>query len=122
ATSWISPDGDFEARLATVVDLLYDDPAIGPLIDDLAARIRPAGWSNSLAAKLIQLTVPGVPDVYRGTELWSTDLVDPDNRRPFDPAASATALLARLRDGWQPPVDDTGAAKLLVTWQALTAR
>ena len=28
--------------------------------------------------------MPGVPDVYQGTELWEQSLVDPDNRRPVD--------------------------------------
>ncbi len=28
--------------------------------------------------------MPGVPDVYQGTELWEDSLVDPDNRRPVD--------------------------------------
>ena len=50
------------------------------------------GWSNSLSAKLIQLTAPGVPDVYQGTELWENSLVDPDNRRPVDFEAPATLL------------------------------
>ena len=27
---------------------------------------------------------PGVPDLYRGSELWDLTLVDPDNRRPVD--------------------------------------
>ncbi len=42
------------------------------------------GWSNALAAKLVALTMPGVPDVYQGSELWEQSLVDPDNRRPVD--------------------------------------
>ena len=37
--------------------------------------------------KLLSLTVPGIPDVYQGTELWDDSLVDPDNRRPVDYAA-----------------------------------
>ena len=28
--------------------------------------------------------MPGIPDVYQGTELWEDSLVDPDNRRPVD--------------------------------------
>ena len=32
----------------------------------------------------MQLTLPGVPDLYQGTELWDLSLVDPDNRRPVD--------------------------------------
>ena len=53
------------------------------------------GWCNALAAKLVQLTMPGVPDVYQGTELWDHSLVDPDNRRPVD-FDLRRALLGRL--------------------------
>jgi (1->4)-alpha-D-glucan 1-alpha-D-glucosylmutase len=41
---------------------------------------------------LLALTVPGVPDVYQGTELWEDSLVDPDNRRPVDYAVRRAAL------------------------------
>ena len=34
--------------------------------------------------KLLQLTMPGIPDTYQGSELWDLSLVDPDNRRPVD--------------------------------------
>ena len=53
-------------------------------LTDFAAAITPPGWSNSLGQKLVQLTMPGVPDIYQGTELWDNSLVDPDNRRPVD--------------------------------------
>ena len=33
---------------------------------------------------VLKLTVPGVPDIYQGAELWNFSLVDPDNRRPVD--------------------------------------
>lgn len=36
-----------------------------------------------LGAALVQLTMPGVPDLYQGTERAYLALVDPDNRRPF---------------------------------------
>ena len=52
---------------------------------------RAAAGSNALGQKLVQLTMPGVPDVYQGTELWEDSLVDPDNRRPVDFAARADA-------------------------------
>jgi (1->4)-alpha-D-glucan 1-alpha-D-glucosylmutase len=38
----------------------------------------------SLAQLVLKLTVPGVPDIYQGGELWDFSLVDPDNRRPVD--------------------------------------
>ena len=42
--------------------------------------------------------MPGVPDIYQGTELWEGSLVDPDNRRPVDYAARAE-LLAEVLTG-----------------------
>ena len=41
--------------------------------------------------------MPGVPDVYQGTELWEDSLVDPDNRRPVD-FADRIRLLESLGD------------------------
>ena len=84
-------------------------------------RIAPFGWSNSLTQKLLQLTMPGVPDVYQGTELWDFSLVDPDNRRPVD-YPLRRRLLTALDRGEIPAVDGTGAAKLLVTSRVLRAR
>ena len=63
--------------------------------------------------------MPGVPDVYQGTELWEDSLVDPDNRRPVD-FAERIRLLESLGDA--PSIDETGAAKLWVTRQALLLR
>ncbi|MGY1707640.1 malto-oligosyltrehalose synthase [Geodermatophilus sp. SYSU D00697] len=121
STTWTDQDEEFEARLHALVDAAYDDEATHGAIEDVVARIAPAGWSNSLSQKLLQLTMPGVPDVYQGTELWDLSLVDPDNRRPVD-YALRRRLLARLDEGWVPPVDAEGAAKLLVVSRTLRAR
>jgi len=64
--------------------------------------------------------MPGIPDVYQGTELWEDSLVDPDNRRPVD-YPERRRLLASVLAG-PPTVDATGAAKLWVVRQALRAR
>jgi (1->4)-alpha-D-glucan 1-alpha-D-glucosylmutase len=103
------------------VDAAFDDEATRGAIEDVVARIAPFGRSNSLSQKLLQLTMPGVPDVYQGTELWDLSLVDPDNRRPVD-YEQRRRLLARLDGGEVPPVDESGAAKLLVVSRALRAR
>ncbi|WP_369253082.1 malto-oligosyltrehalose synthase [Geodermatophilus amargosae] len=121
STTWTDVDEAFEASLHAMVDAAYDDPATNGEIEEFVARIGPAGRSNALAQKLVQLTMPGVPDVYQGTELEDRSLVDPDNRRPVDYDARR-ALLARLDGGWVPDVDDTGAAKLLVVSRALRLR
>jgi (1->4)-alpha-D-glucan 1-alpha-D-glucosylmutase len=121
STTWTEPDEEFEGRLHALVDAAFDDPTTRAEIDAFVARIAPFGWSNSLTQKLLQLTMPGVPDVYQGTELWDYSLVDPDNRRPVD-YASRRKLLAALDDGQVPAVDESGAAKLLVVSRVLRAR
>ena len=120
-TSWTMPNAEFEAELRAAVDAVFDDPVTSSIVQRLDELVREPGMSNALSAKLIQLTMPGVPDVYQGTELWARTLVDPDNRAPVDFASRRAALNAVLT-GIRPPVDDTGAAKLLVTAAALLLR
>jgi len=118
-TGWWDPDAAFEERMHAVVDAAFG--AARPLVEEFVAEISGPGWSNSLSAKLAQLTAPGAPDVYQGSELWETSLVDPDNRRAVD-FATRRRLLSRIDEGWMPPVDETGAAKLLLVSRALRLR
>ncbi|MBW4040688.1 MAG: malto-oligosyltrehalose synthase [Acidobacteria bacterium] len=121
STTWTDPDDAFEERLRAAVDAVYDDDAIAELMGRIASRLDPAGWSNGLSMKLLQLTAPGVPDVYQGSELWERSLVDPDNRRPVD-FARRRELLEQIDEGALPDIDETGAAKLLVVAKALRLR
>jgi (1->4)-alpha-D-glucan 1-alpha-D-glucosylmutase len=121
STTWTDPVQGFEEQLHALVDAVYDDPATAAEIREVVDRITPFGRANSLTQKLLQLTMPGVPDVYQGTELWDLSLVDPDNRRPVD-YDLRRRLLAALDAGEVPRVDETGAAKLLVVSRTLRAR
>jgi len=118
-TGWVDRDEEFETAVHAAVDAAYDNPEMHATIASMSARIEPHGWVNSLSQKVIQLTMPGVPDVYQGSELWDDSLVDPDNRRPVDFVFRHAALTALT----EPPVlDDTGLAKLWVVSRALRAR
>ncbi|WBU39383.1 malto-oligosyltrehalose synthase [Homoserinibacter sp. YIM 151385] len=121
STTWTAPDEAFESRLHALVDACFDDPETVAALDAITARLRPAGWSNGLAAKLLQLAGPGVPDVYQGSELWERSLVDPDNRRSVDFAERA-GILAALDAGELPELGEDAAAKLLVTSRVLRLR
>jgi (1->4)-alpha-D-glucan 1-alpha-D-glucosylmutase len=124
ATSWTDPNPEFDAAVAAWPKTVLSDDAPGGLAADVAdfvALVRAPGWSNSLGQKLVQLAMPGVPDLYQGSELWDLSLVDPDNRRPVD-FAHRRGLLARIDGGWLPEVDESGAAKLLVVTRTLRLR
>jgi (1->4)-alpha-D-glucan 1-alpha-D-glucosylmutase len=119
-TTYTAVDEGYEAPVHAAVDAAYDDPQLRTAWDDLVAAVTGPGWSNALGQKMVQLCMPGVPDVYQGTELWDDSLVDPDNRRPVD-FARRRSLLADVTQS-HPAVDGGGAAKLWVTRQALHAR
>jgi (1->4)-alpha-D-glucan 1-alpha-D-glucosylmutase len=83
--------------------------------------VKVPGRVNSLAEKLLALTLPGVPDLYQGSELWTTELVDPDNRRPVD-FATRRGAVQRAPGGAQLDLDDPGTAKLQLIRAALAVR
>ncbi|MBB4683078.1 malto-oligosyltrehalose synthase [Amycolatopsis jiangsuensis] len=120
-TTWTDHDEEFERAVAAWPDEVLGDAELAADVEAFVARVRGAGWSNSLGQKLVQLAGPGVPDVYQGTELWDHSLVDPDNRRAVDYSVRRE-ILARVRAGEQPGIDESGAAKLLVVHRALTLR
>ena len=124
-TTWTEVDTEFEAAVHRAVDAAFDRPEVREVLDGLLAEAAAPGWSNALSAKLLTLTLPGVPDTYQGSELWEQSLVDPDNRRPVD-FGVRESMLKQLRAGERPPLAagavDDGSAKLLLTHVALTAR
>ncbi|CDO88414.1 maltooligosyl trehalose synthase [Mycobacterium triplex] len=90
-TSWSDPNTEFEDAIHRWLDAVLDGPVAGQLTK-LVAQLNPHAASDALGQKLLALTVPGIPDVYQGTELWDDSLVDPDNRRAIDYAARRAAL------------------------------
>jgi (1->4)-alpha-D-glucan 1-alpha-D-glucosylmutase len=96
-TNWDQPDEGWERSVMRFTTALYDHEPFRRTFDPFADAIAAAGERLSLAALLLQLTSPGVPDIYQGDELWSLNLVDPDNRRPVD-FELRRAALARLAE------------------------
>jgi (1->4)-alpha-D-glucan 1-alpha-D-glucosylmutase len=86
-STWAAPNRGYEdAVLGFVGDALSVEHARTFLAAFLPFQDRVArlGVNNSLVQTTLKLTVPGVPDLYQGAELWDLSLVDPDNRRPVD--------------------------------------
>jgi (1->4)-alpha-D-glucan 1-alpha-D-glucosylmutase len=107
-TSWLEPAPAFEDAVDAFVVALFASDAFRADLRALGTAIaRPALWT-ALARTVLQLTAPGVPDVYQGDELWRFLLVDPDNRGDVD-FARRTAWLDGLA---RAPVDPALARAL----------
>jgi (1->4)-alpha-D-glucan 1-alpha-D-glucosylmutase len=117
-TSWTSPNHKWEAEVRQFAQALYTHQPFLRTFLPFAKRVAEAGERIALAQTLLKLTVPGVPDIYQGDELWNYNLVDPDNRRPIDWNRSR-GLLAELSKG-APPRRET--AKLFLIWKTLQFR
>jgi len=135
-TSWINPNSEYEDAMRHFVQALLDGTAHNAFLADFVAfqrRIARYGLLTSLSQTLLKLTVPGVPDIYQGNELWTFSLVDPDNRRPVDydhRHAQLQALVTTFESGGNLPallqdlldrIED-GRAKLYLTWRTLNLR
>jgi (1->4)-alpha-D-glucan 1-alpha-D-glucosylmutase len=83
-TSWVMNNLEYENALNAYIDSLLGDESFVREVEGFVGEIEAAGQSNSLTQTLLKYTVPGVPDLYQGGELWDFSLVDPDNRRPVD--------------------------------------
>jgi (1->4)-alpha-D-glucan 1-alpha-D-glucosylmutase len=104
-SSWDAPDMAYEESCHQFLEALMQGDFVASC-GAFVQRIAAAGALNGLVQTILRLTVPGVPDLYQGTEFWDLSLVDPDNRRPVDWPARAAALggtdsLEELAASWQ---------------------
>jgi (1->4)-alpha-D-glucan 1-alpha-D-glucosylmutase len=83
-TSWVNPNEEYDGAVQQFVGTVLEDAVFTDAFEPFAHKIAQYGMYNALAQTLLKLTVPGVPDIYQGNELWDFSLVDPDNRRPVD--------------------------------------
>lgn len=120
---WDNPNEEYEAAVQGFAKALLQgktSAAFRAQLDRAVAAVEPTARAHAIAQTILQLTLPGTPDIYQGTEFWDHSLVDPDNRRPVDYAARA-AVLAEA-----PPLSlatrNDGFAKLSVTHRLLALR
>lgn len=136
-SSWINPNSEYEDAVIGFIQKLFENEQGSRFFEDFVPfqkQVARLGINNSLSQVLLKLTVPGVPDIYQGNEIWDFSLVDPDNRRPVDFALRQDMLrdlkdfvsvpheqlLRRARELMDRPED--GRIKLYVTWKTLSLR
>ncbi len=117
-TNWAEPDEAYEAAVKRYATGLLEHEAFLADFEPFLSELLPMAERHALGQLLLKLTVPGLPDVYGGDDLWFLALVDPDNRRPVDWAARREALDA-LRAGAAPTRE---TVKLWLIWRALDLR
>jgi (1->4)-alpha-D-glucan 1-alpha-D-glucosylmutase len=118
-TSWTDPYEAYEKGLHSLAARCLADGEISSSVGSWMTRLYPAVRAAILSSKLMQLMLPGVPDIYQGCETVMLSLVDPDNRRPVD-YAERRRRLERLDAGAERrDLDDD---KLWVTSRALRLR
>src|SRR5467141_2558938 len=126
-SSWSNPNAANEIGLQRFVGSALDASRPNLFLADFynfVELLAPLGAISSLSQLVLKLTVPGVPDIYQGGELWDLSLVDPDNRRPVD-WNSRRRMLSAIGEGcaanvatqWQ-----DGRTKLFVTSTLLASR
>ncbi|HLS14645.1 MAG TPA: malto-oligosyltrehalose synthase [Beutenbergiaceae bacterium] len=118
-TTWTAQDTDGEAALVAFVDHMVTDPDVADLMDQWVRRCAAPVRAAILATKALQLTLPGVADVYQGSESTLVALVDPDNRDPVD-HEPLSAELAHLDGGGVPQT--LGSEKLRLASRVLRLR
>jgi (1->4)-alpha-D-glucan 1-alpha-D-glucosylmutase len=116
-SSWAAPDTAYEDAMLGFAQDALDPERSDAFLDaflPFQARIAELGVRNSLVQTALKLTLPGMPDIYQGAELWDLSLVDPDNRRPVD-FATRSALLAQIDADLERDAPNTMRA-LLANW------
>lgn len=119
-SSWTAPDQDYEAACRSAVQTILQPGDLAESIAAFVSRLAPAAAAKSLVQTGLKLTIPGVPDIYQGTELWDFSLVDPDNRRPVD--YDLLAEVQRTHAPERETADRQGAVKARLIHKLLRLR
>ena len=122
-SSWLHPT-EAEAVLFAFAEALATDPAFQADLGAFVDQFRGAARLASLSQLVLKATVPGVPDFYQGSELWTSSLVDPDNRGEVDFVERLRLLDALDAAGSSVDVDsvDDTSLKLWMTRRLLQIR
>ena len=113
-TTWSAPDIDREQGLTDYATHLLTDPDTANELNAFAALTAKDVSSIILANKAMTLTWLGVADIYQGSELTRTSLVDPDNRRAvdYDGEGGLRAMLSQDSAGSSPRTLDQEKLRL----------
>lgn len=118
-TSWLNPHDAYEKGLEHFIRNILDPGQSAEFLESIstfAARTSLLGALNSLSQITLKFMMPGVPDLYQGTELWDLSLVDPDNRRPVDYGTRSRIAAETADPNWRRLVDAWPDGRIKLAW------
>ena len=83
-TDWGVNNSEYEKRVDDFIDATLASQSFRTRFEQDRAVFLQTGLRKALVQAALKMTVPGMPDIYRGAEDWEQSFVDPDNRRPVD--------------------------------------
>ncbi len=84
-SDYIDPNEGYEAASSAFIEhLLNAKDSFLPSLMPFVKKIIKFASTYTMVQVIIKSTAPGIPDIYRGCELWDLSYVDPDNRRYVD--------------------------------------
>ena len=95
-TSWLEPDEGYEEKVVSFTRAIFEDDGFMDHFLTFWDEVSWFGMFNALSCLILRHTIPGVPDVYNGAEVWNLSMTDPDNRRPVD-FAERKKILASIK-------------------------
>jgi len=131
-TNWTSPNVEYEEKFIGFIKQITTDQRFLENFLRFKEEVAFHGLLNSLSQTALNLMIPGVPDIYQGTELLDFSFVDPDNRRAVDfglrksiltkvkKAVEGGSIVELIEKYKLTPTD--GKLKLLLTERALKSR
>jgi len=133
-TSWAKHNEPYESAVSEFIRSILQSAEFLHAFRPFQHTIAYFGMLNGLSQTLLKLTVPGVPDIYQGNELWEFRLADADNRYQVDFTVREKALehLKKNRPQCSEQLQafahellarpETGYVKLYVIWATLNLR
>ena len=83
-TEWNSVNHNYESLVEIFIEGIMADPQFIKLFSTFYQNIALRGSLISASQSVLKMTLPGIPDIYRGSELMNTSFTDPDNRKDAD--------------------------------------
>lgn len=83
-SDWGVNDANYEQTVERLIRGTLENRSFLASFEIIRAEFATICRRKAIVQAALKLTIPGIPDIYRGADDWEHSYVDPDNRRPLD--------------------------------------